>query len=178
MVPDHGNHQKRWTLFKSYQLEIEWAKYQISYQAFQISCWQIDWDHETTRKPFHKPPRDIKHQPNICFSRNELINPIWDWGEAESTPPKVFINNSKMPGDIEKKLSDFNFTPLMDILRLLSITIAVRCCHSNLLFPMCHDIFGVEKQRNLNYFQDNYLIKLNLAHGAIFRSWIQIHKKF
>ena len=49
-------------------------------------------------------------------------------------PPKVFLHNSKTPGDIEKKYSDFNFTPLMDILRILSITIVVRCCHSNLLF--------------------------------------------
>ena len=83
-------------------------------------------------------------------------------GGAES-PLRFFLHNSKTPGDIEKKLSDFNFTPLMDILRILSITIVVRCCHSNLLFPVCHVIFGLKKQRNLNYFQDNYLIKLKFG---------------
>ena len=78
-------------------------------------------------------------------------------------PLRFFLHNSKTPGDIKKKLSDFNFTPFSVILRILSITIAVRCCHSNLLFPACHVIFGVEKQRNLNYFQDNYLIKLKFG---------------
>ena len=48
-------------------------------------------------------------------------------GGSESTPLRYFLHNSKTPGDIEKKLSDFNFTPLMDILRILSITIVVRC---------------------------------------------------
>ena len=73
-------------------------------------------------------------------------------GGAESAPPKVFLHNSKTPGDIEKKLSDFNFTPLMDILRILSITIVVRCCHSNLLFPVCQVIFWVEKTKKLELF--------------------------
>ena len=79
-----------------------------------------------------------------------------------------FFHNSKTPGDIKKKLSDFNFTPLTVILRILSITIVVRCCDSNLLFPVCHIISGVEKQRNLNYFQDNYLIKLKFSVGGYF----------
>ena len=70
-------------------------------------------------------------------------------GEAESAPLRFFSHNSKTPGDIEKKLSDFNFTPLTDILRILSITIVVRCCHSNLLFPVCHAIFWVEKIKKL-----------------------------
>ena len=65
---------------------------------------------------------------------------------GRNPPPKVFLHNSKTPRDIEKKFSDFNFTLLTDILRILSITIVVRCCHSNLLFPVCHVIFGVEKK--------------------------------
>ena len=86
-------------------------------------------------------------------------------GAAESAPLRFFLHNSKTPGDIKKKLSDFNFTPLTGILRILSITIVVRCCHSNLLFPVCHVNFGLKKQRNLNYFQDNYLIKLKFGTG-------------
>ena len=34
--------------------------------------------------------------------------------------PQVFLHNSKTPQDIEKKLSNFNFTPLTVILRILS----------------------------------------------------------
>ena len=83
-------------------------------------------------------------------------------------PLRFFLHNSKTPGDIEKKLSDFNFIPLMDILRILSITIVVRCCHSNLFFPVCHAFFGLKKQRNLNYFQDNYLIKLKFSTWGYF----------
>ena len=65
-------------------------------------------------------------------------------------------------------LSDFNFTPLTDILSILSITIVVKCCHSNLLFPVCTSVFGLKKQRNLNYFQDNYLIKLKFGTWGYF----------
>ena len=65
---------------------------------------------------------------------------------------RFFLHNSKMPGDIEKKLSDFKFTPLMDILRILSTTIVVRCRHSNLLFPVCHIISWVEKTKKLELF--------------------------
>ena len=82
-------------------------------------------------------------------------------GGAESL--RFFLHNSKTPGDIKKKLSDFSFTPLTVILHILSITIVIRCCHSKLLFSVCHLIFGIEKQRNLNYFQDNYLIKLKFG---------------
>ena len=78
--------------------------------------------------------------------------PYLDRGDGIRPPPRFFLLNSKTPGDIEKKLSDFNFTPLMDILRLLSITIVVRCCHSNLLFPVCHVIFWVEKTKKLELF--------------------------
>ena len=81
-----------------------------------------------------------------------LINPIWTGGVGIRPPPKVFLHNSKTPEDIEKKLSDFNFTPLMDILRTFSITIVARCCHSNLLFPVCHVIFWVEKTKKLELF--------------------------
>ena len=74
-------------------------------------------------------------------------------GRAESAPLRFFLHNSKTPGDIEKKLSDFNnFTPLMDILRILLITTVVRCCHRNLLFPVCHVIFWVEKTKKLELF--------------------------
>ena len=38
VIPDHGNRQKRWTLFNSYLLKFERVRYQISYQAFEISC--------------------------------------------------------------------------------------------------------------------------------------------
>ena len=74
-------------------------------------------------------------------------------GGGRNPPPlRFFLHNSKTPGDIEKKLSDFNFTPLMDILHILAITIVVRCCHSNLLFPVCHVIFWVEKTKKVELF--------------------------
>ena len=97
-----------------------------------------------------------------------MFNPIWTGGGGESAPLTFFLHNSKTPGDIEKKLSDFNFTPLMDILRILSITIVVRFCHSNLVFPVCHVIFWVEKTKKLELFQDNYLIKLKFGTWGYF----------
>ena len=102
------------------------------------------------------------------------VNPIHAGGRADSVPLRFFLQNSKT----EKKLSDFNFTLLTDILRILSITIVARCCHSNLLFPVCHVIFWLKKHRNLNHFQDNYLIKPKFGTGTTFRPWIQIHEKF
>ena len=77
------------------------------------------------------------------------LNPIWIFAPP---PLSFFLHNSKTPGDIEEKLSDFDFTPLMDILRILSITIVVRCCHSNVLFPVCQVIFWVEKTKKLELF--------------------------
>ena len=68
-------------------------------------------------------------------------------GGGENPPPKVFFHDSKTPWDIENKLSDFDFTPLTVILRILSITILIRCCHSNLLFTVCQVIFGIEKKQ-------------------------------
>ena len=54
----HGDRQKRRTLFKSYLRDFyNRVKYQYSYQAFEVSCWQTESDQETTRKPFRKPPR-------------------------------------------------------------------------------------------------------------------------
>ena len=85
----------------------------------------------------------------------DLLNPIWTGGGGGgwNLPPlRFFLHNSKTPGDIEKKISDFNFTPLMDILHILAITILVRCCHSNLLFPVCHVIFWVEKTKKVELF--------------------------
>ena len=73
-------------------------------------------------------------------------------GGRDPSPLRFFLHNSKTTGDIKKKLSDFNFTPLMDILRILSVTIVVRCCHSNLLFLVCHVIFWVEKTKKLEVF--------------------------
>ena len=78
-------------------------------------------------------------QTNCFLFGKYMINPIWTGGGGGW-------------GNIEKKLSDFNFTPLMDILRILSITIVVRCCHNNLLFPVCHVIFWVEKTKKLELF--------------------------
>ena len=95
-----------------------------------------------------------------------INNPIHAGGGAESL--RFFLHNSKTPWDLEKKLPDFDFTPLMVILHILSITILIRCCHSNLLFTVCHVIFGIEKQKNLNYFQDNYLIKLKFGREGYF----------
>ena len=80
------------------------------------------------------------------------FNPIWTGGADSAPPLRFFLHNSKTPGDIEKKLSDFNFTPLMDILHILAITIVVRSCHSNLLFPVCHVIFWVEKTKKVELF--------------------------
>ena len=57
-------------------------------------------------------------------------------------PLRFFLHNKKTPGDIKKKLSDFNFTPLTVILRILSITIVVRCCDSNLLFLVLRHFLG------------------------------------
>ena len=82
---------------------------------------------------------------------------------------RFFLHNSKTPWDIEKKLSDFDFKPLTFILHILSLTILIRGCHSNLLFTVCHVIFAIEKpKKNLNYFQDNYLIKLKFGREAYF----------
>ena len=92
-------------------------------------------------------------------------------GGGRIHPPKVFfLHNSKTPGDIKKKLSDFNFKPLMDISHIFSITNVVRCCHSNLLFSVCHIIFWVEKTKKLELFsRQYYFIKLKFGQGAIFR---------
>ena len=84
-------------------------------------------------------------------------------GGANSPPPKVSPHNFKTPGDIEKKRPDFNVTPLTVIIHILSISIVVRCCHSNLLFLCVTSFFGLNKQRNLNYSQDNYVIKLKFG---------------
>ena len=85
---------------------------------------------------------------------DKSVNPVHagGGGGAESAPLRFFLHNSKTPGDIRKKLSNFNFIPLTVILHILSITIVVRCCHSNLLFPACHVIFGVEKAKKLELF--------------------------
>ena len=67
MVLDLGNRQKRRTLFKSHLLEFQWPKYQIPYQAFEVSCCKLT---EIKKPPetFHKPSRDIKHQLTCPFA--------------------------------------------------------------------------------------------------------------
>ena len=42
-------------------------------------------------------------------------------GGADSAPLRFFLHNSKTPGDIEKNLSAFNFTPLTDILLIFNL---------------------------------------------------------
>ena len=94
-------------------------------------------------------------------------------GGRRNSPLRFFLHNSKTPWDIGKKISDLNFTPLTVILHILSITIVIRCCHSNLLFSVCHIIFGVENNKetwNLNYFQDDYLIKLKFGKRGLLLS--------
>ena len=90
------------------------------------------------------------------------FNPIHTGAGRNSPPPKVFLRNSKTPQDTEKKLSDFNFTPLTVILHLLSITIVIRCCH------VCLIIFGMKKQRNLNYFSRQLLDQTQICHRELF----------
>ena len=79
-----------------------------------------------------------------------LSNPIHGGGGWWEILKTNFL--TLMPGDIENKLSDFNFTLLIVILRILSITIVVRCCHNNLLFAVGHIIFWVEKTKKLELF--------------------------
>ena len=85
------------------------------------------------------------HEMGIIFTSKfgkNWVNPIHaGGGGAESAPLRFFLYNPKTSLDIEKKLSDFNCTPLTVILHTLSITIVIRCCHSNLLFSVCHVIF-------------------------------------
>ena len=79
----------------------------------------------------------LQSETKMNAALGQTVNPIHAGGGGGG--------GSKTQGDIEKKLlSEFTFTPLTVILRILSITIVVRCCHSNLLFPVCHIIFWVE----------------------------------
>ena len=82
---------------------------------------------------------------------------------------RTFLNKPETPQDNEMKFSHVNFTPFRVILQTLAILIVPRCCHGNLLFTVCHVIFGTEKLRNLNNFQDNGLIKLKSGGEGIFR---------
>ena len=110
------------------------------------------------RLPLYFIPKSRYMAINICKICPEylnifnLSNPIHGGGGGRICPLRFFLHNSKMPGDIENKLSDFNFTLLMVILHILSITIVVRCCHNNLLFAVCHIIFWVEKTKKLELF--------------------------
>ena len=74
------------------------------------------------------------------FKLERILNPIRTGGVGRNPP------------DIEKKLYDFNFSPLTVILHIWSRTIIIRCCHGKLLFSVSHIIFWDEKRRNLNYF--------------------------
>ena len=84
MIPDHGNRQKRRTWFNRYLFKSESDKYQNFNEVFES-----DQDQETTRKPFHEPPKDIKPQltrPFATASNYSLIgwNGIWQF-PVEST---------------------------------------------------------------------------------------------
>ena len=67
---------------------------------------------------------------------------------AVFSPCSIFFHNSKTPYDIEKNLSDYNFTPLTVILHILSKTILIRCCHGNRLFLVCYIIFGMKNKES------------------------------
>ena len=86
----------------------------------------------------------------VTLSQAGELNPIHAGGRIP--PLRFFLHNSKVPGDIKKKLFDFNFTFLTVILHIFSIAIAVKCCHSNLLFPVCHINFWVGKTKKLELF--------------------------
>ena len=59
-------------------------------------------------------------------------------GGIPPPPLGFFLHDSKIPYDIEKKLSDFNFTPLTVILDILPITIV-----SNQMLPWEPFVFSV-----------------------------------
>ena len=66
--------------------------------------------------------------------RQSSINPIHGGGGADP-PVGFFLHNCKTRQDIEKKLYDFSFTPLMVILHILSITIVTYIhTHTSCLF--------------------------------------------
>ena len=83
VIPDHGNCQKRRTLFSTCLFKCDWINYQNFYQVFEISSWKAEIDQETTRKAFYQPPRDLKHQKTrpfaTAFNRFTYIgeNGIW-----------------------------------------------------------------------------------------------------
>ena len=77
VIPDHGNRQKRRTLFKKYLLESGWVRCRTFNKHLRsVADKLIDWDQESTRKPFRKPPRDMKHKltrPFAIASNNALV---------------------------------------------------------------------------------------------------------
>ena len=66
--------------------------------------------------------------------------------------PKVSSITRKRHEILKNKLSDFDCTPSTVILHISSITIPIRFCHGNLLFTVCHIIFGIEKTKKLELF--------------------------
>ena len=54
--------------------------------------------------------------------------------------PEVFLNNSKTPQDNEMTFCHFFHTSAMSI--------ALKCCHGSLLFPVCYIIFGMENEES------------------------------
>ena len=101
-------------------------------------------------------------------------------GGTESAPLRFFLRNTKTPWDIEKKLSDFDFTSWTVIFHILSITILFRGCHSNLLFTVCHVIFATEKTKKETWiiFKTITWSSSKLVERAIFKPWNQIRKNF
>ena len=106
--------------------------------------------HQSTRNRFRTAgKKPVGRAPSL-----NRVNPIQAGGGGGIRPPKVFLHNSKAPRDNEKKLSDFDFTPLTVILHIL--------------FTVCDVTFATKKQKHLNYFEDNYLIKLKFGREDYF----------
>ena len=74
-----------------------------------------------------------------------VINPIQVGGMESAPPPKVFP--PKRYEILKRNFLTLIFTPLTVILHILSITILIRGCHSDLLFTVCHVIFAIEKTK-------------------------------
>ena len=51
---------------------------------------------------------------------------------------------------------------------MTSITIVVRCCHSNVLFLVCQVIFWVEKTKKLELFSRQLLDQTQIWHIGLF----------
>ena len=89
------------------------------------------------------------------YARGESLADIYFFtpihaGGTESAPPSLrFSSITPKRHEILKR----NFlTLILVIVHILSTTTLIRCCHSNLLFTVCHVIFGFEKASKLEIF--------------------------